>query len=113
MWTIAFYEIAERDVVNVTFRSGERFVECLADAALEGRIAWLSQCHFQGSGANTVGIRLLRMLAQIVMERIDVDELRIEGASRTTGAGPGHDPRPLVFRRAGAGAAAAGRGLSG
>ena len=112
MWIIEFYELAARDVIHVTFRSSDRFVECLADAALEGRIAWLSQCHFNGSGPQTVGIRILRMLAQIVMERIDVDELRIEGTARTTGSGKGRVPSPLVFRRIRAGTAPPDWGVS-
>lgn len=48
---------------------------------------------------NSVGLHNLRTLAQVVMERMDYDELVIEGATRTTGAGPGRLPGRIRFTR--------------
>lgn len=44
--------------------------------------------------------RCLRWLAQAVMEVLDCDEIIVEGAVRTTGAGPGRRPGRLRFARA-------------
>jgi hypothetical protein len=55
--------------------------------------------HMQGFGIgpNSIGHANLRVLADVVMERMGYDELVIEGAPRTSGAGPGRTPRVLRF----------------
>lgn len=78
-------------------------------AEVEGRWACLRRMDIQGSGANSLGLAALHELAQLVMELLDVDELRIEGSTRTSGAGPGRKPAPLVFRRANRTGAETGR----
>ena len=69
---------------------------------LPGRALVLTKLRIHGEDVrrNMFGYRRLRWLAQAVMEVMDVDELRIEGEVRTTGAGPGHRPRALRFARA-------------
>jgi hypothetical protein len=57
--------------------------------------------HVSSSGvaANEIGMANLYTLAQRVMEVGDYDEIVVEGAVRTTGANPGHKPRPFRFTR--------------
>jgi hypothetical protein len=67
-----------------------------------GRIMTLSRLHMHGEQAaarNSVGPGNLKVLAQIVMEGLDLDGLVIEGARRTTGAGAGRTPRRIRFTR--------------
>lgn len=65
-----------------------------------GRTLVLRRFHMQAqAGANSLGPGNLRLLADLVMERMDYDELVVEGAFRTTGANPGHRPRPRRFAR--------------
>jgi hypothetical protein len=45
--------------------------------------------HIQGATANAIGTSNLRVLADAVMEKMDYDAIEVEGAIRTTGAGPG------------------------
>ena len=97
-WLVEVLEFSADDVIHVRCRRGAVFVEVVADVVLNDRVAVLSGGHFQGSGPNTVGPTVLRSLAREVRSWLGVDELRIEGATRTTGASPGHDPRPLIFR---------------
>jgi hypothetical protein len=52
-----------------------------------------------GFGPNSLGPRGIRALALLVMEKLDVRDLRLAGEIRTTGAGPGHRPRPFRFTR--------------
>ncbi len=104
-WVVTSQEYAGV-VLIVELRDGERVVEILADLAIEGRVVTLSGFHAVGSGTNRIGAATLLALARWTVEVMDLDELRIEGATRTSGANPGHDPRPLVFRRTRGGAAA-------
>jgi hypothetical protein len=99
-WRVVDFELAEGDVVLSTFKRDGNALEIVADVELHARNAILAHLHIRGAGPNTLGSRALRALVRDVMDWLDVDELRIEGATRTCGAGPGHDPRPLVFRRA-------------
>ena len=79
-------------------RSSDGRVEIAICAYFEfsGRRAVLSRLDVQGSGPNQVGARI-GSLATWVKAYLDVDELRIEGATRTSLAGPGRDPSPIVF----------------
>ncbi|WP_187830075.1 hypothetical protein [Siccirubricoccus phaeus] len=68
-----------------------------------GRRITLRRAHIQadhGFGPNSLGPAGMRHLALLVMEVLDVDELVLVGEIRTTGAGPGHRPRPYRFTRA-------------
>jgi hypothetical protein len=67
----------------------------------EDRALVVSGVHMSSKGLapNEVGVANLRVIAQMILEALDYDELIVEGAVRTTGAGPGHRPRPLRFAR--------------
>ena len=97
-WRVEILEIAARDVVHFRCRRGDAHFEVVADLTVGVGFATLSGVHVQGSGPNTVGSGVLLMLAREVRRWLGVDELRVEGATRTTGAGPGHEPRPFVIR---------------
>jgi hypothetical protein len=66
-----------------------------ADMELTHRRAVLRGLHILGAGPNTMGQGALRRLMQWAKEQRDVDELRIEGATRTSGVHPGQIPRPF------------------
>jgi hypothetical protein len=87
-------EIGRDDVVYVRLLHGTIEIEAMFYAHLTGRVAIFSRLDILGAGPNTLGWSALRELAQSVMELLDVDELRIEGAARTSGAGPGRRPAP-------------------
>lgn len=65
---------------------------------VDGR-AVLKDFHIDGPGPRALGLARLRAIVLKVMEHFDVEVLEIQGFRRTTGAVPGHVPRPLVFRR--------------
>ena len=58
-------------------------------------------CMATAAARTQLGIAGLRYLIRWAMEQLDVDEFRIEGATRTSGAGPGRRPATLIFRRGG------------
>jgi hypothetical protein len=98
-WRLVDLELDTGDVMSARFELGAFFVEVVAFVAIEGRSVLLTRCDVDGSGAGTVGIGQLRAIVRLVMEALDVDEVRIDGTARTTGARPGRVPTPLVFRR--------------
>jgi hypothetical protein len=72
----------------------------MAELDIEGRILVARKAHVKSNGGLwSVGIANVRMMATMVLEWMDCDEARVEGATRTTGANPGHTPRPFRFRR--------------
>jgi hypothetical protein len=88
--------------VEITVPGGRLLA--MAEPLAMGRTLVLRALHMHGEGIgpNQVGTANLKILAGVIMERMDFDELVVEGADRTTGANPGRRPRPLRFaRRAG------------
>jgi len=92
---------SERDpkaeTLIMVFGNGSQMLEMVADFAIEERVVTLSGLHLTGNGPNSIGPAGMRALALWVKKEFGLDELRIHGASRTTGASPGRRPRPLVF----------------
>jgi hypothetical protein len=88
----------EGDVVICKIVEADFWLELLAEVVLDGRRCVLRGAHVQGPGANAVGAARLLRLARLVKEKVDVDELCIEGATRASGAGPGRLPAVIVFR---------------
>jgi hypothetical protein len=100
-WVIVDVEITRDDLVLATVANNHTTVSFLAYVRIAGRKAYLTGLHIQGVGPNTLGQRGINDLALKFMEALDVDELHIAGAARTSGAGPGRRPLPIIFRRAG------------
>ncbi|MBN9561292.1 MAG: hypothetical protein J0H14_11275 [Alphaproteobacteria bacterium] len=95
-WTVMDVEFDGMTVL-ARLSDGEIEVQVLADVMeLSSTEAVLTGLHIQGPGPNSVGSRI-RSIAYWVKEYLDVSRLRIEGATRTSGASPGRDPAPIVF----------------
>jgi hypothetical protein len=92
VWRGADFQIEAGDFVLVRACTDTAEVEAMFYAELRGPVAVLRRLDIQGAGANSLGSVALRKLTQWVMEFLDVDELRIEGAARTSGAGAGRRP---------------------
>jgi len=109
LWRLVDLQIEASDFVFVRLLADVFELEAVFYVHLHGRLAILRRLDIQGAGPNSLGVAGLRDLAHWVMELLDVDELRIEGATRTSGAGPGRRPAPLIFRRARHSGSAVGR----
>jgi hypothetical protein len=90
------------DVLIVEVRLPEGGLLMMAEVTLEERCIRARGLHLEGVGitANSLGFAALRRIARAALERMDCDELIVEGGRRTTGAGPGRLPAPLRFKRA-------------
>jgi hypothetical protein len=97
VWRALEFDFDGTDTVLVTLTDGVHVIQVLADLEFAGRAAVLRSLHILGDGPNTLGLRALRELINWAKVQLDVDQLRIEGATRTSGAGPGRVPPPLVF----------------
>ena len=93
-------DASEGDVITATIGTPAGRLVAMAEIDIDGRLLILRGVHVQAEGgANSVGLANLRTVMQIVLERTDCDEARVEGAPRTTGANPGRRPRVLRFTR--------------
>ena len=97
VWRTLEYDFGGTDTVLVKLTDGAHVIDVLADVEFAGRTAVLRGLHILGGGANTLGPNALRELINWAKVQLDVDHLRIEGATRTSGAGPGRVPTGIVF----------------
>ena len=92
--------IVERDgdVVRIIGTGPKGDIEVVANMRREGSTIIFSKAHIDGPGAGQMGIRELGEFARQFGRQEDAGEIIIEGAKRTTGARPGHIPRPFKFK---------------
>ncbi len=86
-------------VVTIIISTPAGVLKVMAEVEECGTVLLLKGTHVQAEAVNKVGVTNLRLIAQVVLERLGYDAIEIEGALRTTGAGPGHTPRRLRFTR--------------
>jgi hypothetical protein len=70
-----------------------------AEPVMRGNILVLQGTHAQGAHPGAIGAANLMVIAQAIMEGMDLDGLIVEGALCTTGANPGRRPREFRFTR--------------
>ena len=94
-------DMSEGDIVAAVIETPVGALQVIAELEIKGgRTLILYRLHVQTDlKPNSVGIANLRALAQHVMDRMDCDEIVIEGAPRTTGARHGRLPGRLRFAR--------------
>jgi hypothetical protein len=97
VWRTIEFDFGGTDTVLVTLTDGVQVIQVLTEVTLIGRTAVLHRLHILGGGRNTLGQRALRELINWAKVQLDVDQIRIEGATRTSGAGPGRIPAAIVF----------------
>ena len=97
MWRSLEYDFGGTGTILVALTDGVLNVQILTDVEFSGRSAVLRGFHIKGGGRNTIGPAALRRLINWAKVQLDVDQLRIEGATRTSGAGPERVPPVLVF----------------
>jgi hypothetical protein len=94
-------EVTAQSVATIAVDVSGGVISIMGEPRAEGRTLVVSGVHVSAQGIvpNDVGLRNSRLIAQIVMETMDYDRMIVEGAVRSTGANPGHRPRPLRFTR--------------
>jgi hypothetical protein len=84
------------DFVIAVISDGTQEWHVAATVLVCGDTLKLRGFHMHGAGPWFTGVARLLSMARWLKDEIGVRQLRIEGAARTTGAGPGRIPRPLV-----------------
>ncbi len=97
MYSFRSFEL-DGDFIIAEISDAVRCWQIAATIDFAGSKATLRGLHIQGPGPNTTGKTELRALVSWLKGELNVDELRIEGATRTSGANPGRKPGALVFR---------------
>lgn len=94
-------EDTEHPVVTVEVRVPGGAMVIMSEPEEVGRTLVVKGAHISSRGLapNDVGIPNLRLVAEVVMEAMDYDEIEVVGEIRTTGANKGHRPRPFRFAR--------------
>lgn len=89
-------------VVTADFHTPRGVVKVMAEISVEGRRAFATGVHVSGVtvGSREFGATAMRRLAQAAMEVLDVDQIYVAGARRTSGANPGRQPRAFWIPRA-------------
>jgi hypothetical protein len=89
------------DVVLARIATAIGTLVVMAEVELADRALILRGLHIQGEdvGVNELGVLGVRHMVRDAMEELDVDEIIVEGAARTTGANPGRRPGRLRFTR--------------
>jgi hypothetical protein len=78
-----------------TTESGE--VRVITGMRKEGDALVLRGLHIDGPDAGSLGLIGLRNLATELGKQQGAKRVIIQGGTRTTGANPGHIPRPITF----------------
>lgn len=88
-------------VVTARITTPAGILDVMAEPSQKGRCLVLERLHMHGVdiGPRQFGLANLRALAQAVMERMDLDEIVIRGAVRTSGANPRRRPGERRFTR--------------
>ena len=108
MWTkddiriLLIDDMTDDPIVTARISTPGGEVTVMAEAEEVGRCLILRNFHIHGEtvGPRQLGYARLRGLVSGVMDALeDYDEIIVEGAVRTSGAGKGHRPRPIRFTR--------------
>ena len=95
------FDLVDHPVVAIEIWTRNGDLQIIAEVSEQGRRLVLAKTSVQSEhlGPNSLGAAVLRRIAQRAMERLDYDEIVVEGSVRNTGAGPGRTPKPIRFAR--------------
>jgi hypothetical protein len=82
-------------IVLITLPVGE--LELIGSVKRIGRVLYLDGVHVQGLAPGAIGRAGLNAIGRKLLEEADVDEIIIQGGTRTTGRTRGRVPRPIRF----------------
>jgi hypothetical protein len=105
LWTIADIsfgfvdDMTDDPVVTLRVMTPVGSLTFMAEPVMIGTTMVLKGLHARDSTPNAVGPGNLMVIAQAVMEGMELDGLVVKGALRSTGANPCHRPRDIRFTR--------------
>ena len=88
--------LVEDEVMIVEITTPAGMVQIIGNVTRVGRVLHVRKAHIDGLHGGALGRAGLNAIGRKLLEEADVDEIVIEGGTRTTGKNPGRPPR--VFR---------------
>jgi hypothetical protein len=104
MWTSDQISIEIEDVDHpvamlvITTPAGT--LSLIGSLSIAGRVMRVDRVHMEGLDTGALGRAGLNAIGRKLLEVADVDEIIIQGGTRTTGRTKGKVPRPIRFPRA-------------
>lgn len=92
--------LVEQDGIAHEFqvRVGKHTLTVITDLEIEGSTLLLRNLHVDGPGTGQLSASLLRKAIRALGQNYNVTMVIVRGFERTTGANPGHTPRPIEVR---------------
>ena len=84
-------------IVRITVPIGT--LEVIGSISRIGRVLHVDGAHVQGLAPGALGRAGLNAIGRKLLEEADVDEIVVQGGTRTTGRGKGSRPRPIRYPR--------------
>src|SRR5262249_2856583 len=74
-------------------------VQLIGEVRIDGRTLYFERVHMSGPGPGTVARSGLNAIGRRILEEADVDQIVVEGSTRTTGRNAGRLPKPFKYPR--------------
>ncbi len=88
----------EEGVIEIVAEGENGEIRIMGNIEINEGTITLDQAHIQGQGAGTSGLKEMGEIIREFGRSRGASEVIIQGATRTTGARPGHTPRPIRVR---------------
>jgi hypothetical protein len=88
--------LVDGDVMIIEVTTPVGMVQIIGKVTRVGRVIHVGGAHIDGLHGGALGRAGLNAIARKLLEEADVDQIVIEGGTRTTGKNPGRPPK--VFR---------------
>ena len=96
--TVEIHEV-DGQIMLVEIKGPSFRLELIGEVFLSGRRLHVKKAHIQGASPGAIGRAGLNVIGRKLLSEADVDELVIQGGTRTTGRAQGRTPRPFRFPR--------------
>ena len=101
MWSEADVTVeidqVDRDVMIVVITTPVGKQQIIGDVTRTGRVLHVREAHAGGLRPGALSRAGLNAIGRKLLVEADVDEIIIEGGTRTTGKNPGRPPKPFRF----------------
>jgi hypothetical protein len=88
---------ADEDVLLVVISTPVGKLRIIGNITRIGRVLHVRKAHADGLHPGALGRAGLNAIGRKLLEEADVDEIIIEGGTRTTGKNAGRSPKPFRF----------------
>ena len=92
-------ELADHPTALISIATPKGIIRLLVSVSMSGRVMRIDDAHVGGLEAGEIGRAGLNAIGRKLLEEADVEEIIIQGATRTSGKYRGKRPHPIRFPR--------------